>query len=48
MPYCDVTITASYMRKVVVEDLKLADEYHTKVLCAKLSDVALLTEILAD
>jgi hypothetical protein len=48
LPYCDIVTTDSYMQKVVVEDLKLADSYRTKVLSCRLKDVEKLTVMLAN
>lgn len=47
LPYCHIVTTDSYMQKVVVEDLKLADSYQAMVLSAKLKDVRKLTALLA-
>ena len=48
LPYCHIVTTDSYMRKVVVEDLKLADSYRTLVLSAKWKDIERLIEMLAN
>jgi len=48
LPYCHIVTTDSYMQKVVVEDLKLANSYRTTVLSCKLKDIEKLTVMLAN
>lgn len=48
LPYCGIVTTDSYMRKLIVEDLKIAASYNTKVVSAKLKDVEKLTVMLAN